>query len=526
MESHVKLCTDKSGGKDGNEFGRNLIDISGTTFDSLSIDTTTNGNSSTKVNYTTEGSLISPLESSIVDSPLEVDHEENCKVLYGETILSRSESTMENSYDCKPEQCMKDSLKEYNMVYTCDMAIGSDGERNVSPDSNVSRLVTNDQVEEPKVTENGVPFDAYINKNKASSEESNAASEEKHYLDPEAKRISLIEGLTVVNCRHEGESYKSTIEETNEKPEASHVMVNNLEDTKMSEECNCDLITKNQEESLLQNNSSLLHIYDDHQGNVKQDKSFTATSMPSLDWKQTNKTKNFGHTIDNLDSSKLTVPSVDLVGDETFEKEGEEDPQHAEVASSAGGELTTSTVTMSIEPCSNKSIFENGGYETRDSVTRLSTESNPDNSNTSCQMQKSPSFNLNLRKEARPEESDQTPLLHQNKSANESLSKQTSLNLVNSMPHAQYEQCMLHSEEMPVEEKIVTMERSYSKKSKAPFIGLLKEEEEAHLLGMAQIQDNHVGTKNTVSSTLPKPKEKRKPRSSFFCSCMCCATVP
>ena len=70
------------------------------------------------------------------------------------------------------------------------------------------------------------------------------------------------------------------------------------------------------------------------------------------------------------------------------------------------------------------------------------------------------------------------------------------------------------------------MERSYSRKSKAPFIGLLKEEEEAHLLNMPQIQHNHVGTKNAVSSTSHKRKEKRKPRSSFFSSCICCATVP
>jgi len=535
MDSHEKLCTDKSVGKDGNEFGSSLIDTSGTTSDSLSIDPTTNGNSLTKVNCTSEDSLTSPLESSIVDSPIEFDHEENCKVLYGKSILSRSGS-MENSHDYKPDQCMKDSLKEYNMVYTCDVSIESNGEyngeRNMLHDSNVSRLVTNDQVEEPKVkvTDAEVQFDAYINNsNNKASQESGATSEENHSVVPEAKRISLIEGLTLVDCRHEeGKSYENKIEETNEKAEASHVMVFTFEGTEMTEQCNCDLVTINQEESFpLQNNSSLLQFYDDHQDNVKQDKSFTATSISNLDWKQTNKTENSGHTIDNPVSSELTVPSLDLDDDEAFEKEGKEDPQHAEAASYAGAELTTSTATMSIiEPCSNKTIFENGGYETRESITRLSTESNPDNPNTSCRMQKSPSFNLDLRKEARPEESDKTPLLHQNKSANESFSKQTSLNLINSMPHGQYEQCMLHSKEMPVEEKIVTMERSYSKKSKAPFIGLLKEEEEAHLLGMAQIQDSHVGTKNTASSTSPKREEKRKPRSFFFSSCMCCATVP
>ncbi|RZC22736.1 hypothetical protein D0Y65_002553 [Glycine soja] len=524
MESHKKLCADKSDGKDRNEFGSSVIDTCGTP---PSIDNT-NGNSLTKVNCTTEDSLTSLLDSSIVDNPLKFDHEENYEVLYGESILSKSGSTMENSHDYKPDQCMKDSLKEYKsgMVYTCDMAIGSNGdtngERKMLPDSNACKLATSDQVEEPKVTENGVPFDvdAYVNNYNKASEESGTVSDQKHFVVPEVKRVSLIAGLTVVDCRHEeGESYKNKIEES----EASRVMVNTFDGTQMSEQCNSDLVTINQEESFpLQYNSSLLHICDDNQDNVKQDQSFTATSMPNSDWKLANETKNFA--IDNHVSSKLTVPSVDLVDDEAFEKR-EEHLQHVKAASSAGAELTTSTATMSIEPSSIYSIFANGGYETRDSVTRLSTESNPDNS-ISCQMQKSPSFNLNLRKEARAEESDKIPLLHQDMSADKSLSKKTSQNLIKSVPHDDYEQCMLHIEEMPVQEKIVTMERSYSRKSKAPFIGLLKEEEEAHLLNMPQIQHNHVGTKNAVSSTSHKRKEKRKPRSSFFSSCICCATVP
>ncbi|KAK7393728.1 hypothetical protein VNO78_22292 [Psophocarpus tetragonolobus] len=537
MESHEDLLTtDESGSKDGNEFGSSLVDTCGTAYDSPSIGKNINDNSLTKVNCTTENSLTSLLESSIVDNPHKFDHEENCKVLYGEIILSRNGSTTEKSYDYKPlpDQCRKDSLKKYKsgMVNICDIAVRSNGycngERNILLDSNVFRLSTSDRVEEPKVTENGVPFDAYVNINNSNkaSEESGAASEEKHFMVPEAKSISLIAGLTVVDCRHEErESYQNKIEETNEKPEATHDMVNTFKGTEMSEQCNSDLVIINQKESFpMQNNSSLLDIYDDHQDNVKQDKSFTAISMPNSDLKQTNESKSFGSTIDNFDSSKLKVPSVDLVDDEAFEKEREENLQQAEAASPAGAELTNSTATMSIEPYCNNSIFANGGYETRDSVTRLSTESNPDNA-ISCQMQKSPSFNLSLRKEARAEDSDQIPLLHQDKSANESLSKLTSLNVIKSMPHDEYQECILHGEEMPPEEKIVTMERSYSKKPKAPFIGLLKEEEEAHLLDMPQLQDNHAGKKNAVSST-SKRKEKRKARSSFFSSCMCCATVP
>ncbi|KAK7345920.1 hypothetical protein VNO77_16536 [Canavalia gladiata] len=533
MEFHEKLLsTDKSDGEDGDEFGSSLMGTSGTKSDSPSIGNNTIGNSLTMVNSTTEDSLNSLLESLIVDNPLKFDHQENCKVLYEESKLSRDISTTENSHDYKLDECVKGSLKEHKsgMVNTYEMAIESNGdcmgERTIALDSSVFGVANIAQVEQPKVTENGLQFDTYLNK---ASYERSATSEPKHSVVSEAETGFHIAGLTVVDCIHEeGGTYKNKIEGTNEKPEASHVMVNTFEGTEMSEQCNFDLVTIYQEESFsLQNSSSLLHINDYHQDNVKQTKSFSATSMPNSDWKHTNESKNFGTNIDNLDS--LTVPSVDLVDDETFEKEGENYSQHTEAASSAEAELTTSAATMSIEPCSNSSTFANGGYETRDSLARFSTESNTDNPNISCQIQKSPSFNLNLRREARPEESDQTPLLHQDKFASKSLENHIGYNLINSMPHAEYNQCMLPSEEMPVEEKIVTMERSYSKKSKAPFIGLLKEEEEeAHLLVMPQTQHNHIGTAKIVkevSSTSAKEKEKRKPRSFFFSSCMCCATV-
>ncbi|CAK8570707.1 unnamed protein product [Lathyrus sativus] len=161
--------------------------------------------------------------------------------------------------------------------------------------------------------------------------------------------------------------------------------------------------------------------------------------------------------------------------------------------------------------------FANGGYETRESLTRLSTESNPDNLNVTSHMQKSPSFNLNLRTESR-RETDHIPLLC--KSANDSLSNKLSQNLSNSMAHDEYDH---------IEEKIVTMERSYSEISKSSFIGFLKdeEEEEADLLVMEQTQDNNAGLKmEMLSSTSPKGKEKSKFMSHFFTSCMCCATLP
>ncbi|KAK7279291.1 hypothetical protein RJT34_24338 [Clitoria ternatea] len=420
----------------------------GNEFVSIMVDTSETSSDSTSIANNTNGNPIT-------------------KVLHEESKLSINGSR-ENSHYYKPDQCMKGSLKEYtsSMVNAYDITIGSNGDANeettIVLESSVSEIANNAQVEESKATKNGFQPEASLNK--ASDEEL----------------------------------------------EASIAMVKNCEVTEMSEQCYSNVVTTNQEELFpMQSSCSLLHIYDYHQDNVKQNKSFTATSMPNSDWKQTNENKISGITIDNLHSSKLSSPSMDSVDHEAFEKELKEGEDYSQ---------QTEADTISIEPCSNNSTFANGGYESRDSVTRLSAESNSDNPNLSCQMQKSPSFNLNLRMEARPEESDQTPLLHQDESANESLSKiNTSLNLISPMPHPH--------EEMPVEEKIVMMERSYSKKCKAPFIGLLKEEEEAHLLVMPQTHDNLAGATKEVSSTSPKGKEKRKPRSSFFSSCMCCTTV-
>ncbi|XP_045803169.1 dentin sialophosphoprotein-like isoform X3 [Trifolium pratense] len=280
------------------------------------------------------------------------------------------------------------------------------------------------------------------------------------------------------------------VSDENASPEEEKSVVPEVEEstvvaeTNMLEQCSSDMITINQEETFsLQNSSSLLHIYSYNHGNVEQTESFTVASMPKSD-------------------------------EEAIEKEREEYSQHAEATSLIVEELTTS-----IELSSNSSLFANGGYETRDSVTRLSTESNPDDKNITCHMQKSPSFNLNLRIEAKQEESDQIPLLRE--SANDSLSNKASLNLSNSMPHDEYDH---------IEEKIVTMERSYSEVSKSSFIGFLKEEEEARLLVMEQTQDNNVGSKVEVkvvsSSTSPKGKDRRNFRSFFFTNCMCCATVP
>ncbi|TYI38640.1 hypothetical protein ES332_A02G042200v1 [Gossypium tomentosum] len=171
----------------------------------------------------------------------------------------------------------------------------------------------------------------------------------------------------------------------------------------------------------------------------------------------------------------------------------------------------------------------NGDYNNqKESVGRFSLESNPDTINS--QMRKSPSFDLDLRIHARAEDSDQTPLLFQDKTTIESFSTQAEekANTENGENPSQYES-------MATEEKAVTLERSDSEKSRTPFLGFLKEDEEEadeHNMLMEKNpkkQGNQSATNKTTTkvstSVTTKGKVKRKPITAFFGTCMCCATV-
>ncbi|KAK8585694.1 hypothetical protein V6N13_050667 [Hibiscus sabdariffa] len=171
----------------------------------------------------------------------------------------------------------------------------------------------------------------------------------------------------------------------------------------------------------------------------------------------------------------------------------------------------------------------------RESVGRLRMESNPD----STTMPKSPSFDLDLRIDARAEESDQTPLLYQDKTTIDSFSSQPDVT-DHEKPVADTENGGTPSlyQSMAAQENGVTLERSDSEKSKTPFLGFLKEDEEAdnNMLMKPKKQDDQSTTKETtaskdsvsvkaVTSGTTKGKVKRKPRASLFGTCMCCATV-
>lgn len=132
------------------------------------------------------------------------------------------------------------------------------------------------------------------------------------------------------------------------------------------------------------------------------------------------------------------------------------------------------------------------------------------------ELRKSPSFVFDHSMEPRPEESDQTPLLHHKKIHTRSPS------IFNGDP--------IQNQVVPAEEKTIKVERSDSDKSRVPFQNLLKKDEEkANVAVKPKEQDNEKKgveeplTGDTKEVQVTNANGKPKPRRSFLASCICCA---
>ncbi|MED6145817.1 hypothetical protein PIB30_028687 [Stylosanthes scabra] len=493
-----------------------------------------------------------------VDNSLVHELEENHKVLH-------AESTSENSLDYNSGECLQE-ICMFNTSEHDKSPIGpngdSNGERIEEPISSVSVISTNnDEAERPK--ENGHQFDDCDdnNPNKTDLDETSSVSEDQnHYLVfPEAE-----------DCTEVRQDYDRKFKEACQNPETSHAAEQVPE---LLEQCNSHLVTIDHVESFsLQNSDSLLHIYSYQVGNENHTKNQNASSISSSDCEDysglveatsvndknhnNNASEDQNHHLVVAEAEAIPLVAVSkIIGcieeqEEDYKKKIEEEtyriPQVSyatdngledrEFLEQCNSHLVTidhvesfsfqnsnsllhvynyqessekqfedySVIVAAIsaseandhctEPCPNNSTFENGGYEeTRESTstktaTRFSTESNSDNADIcSFQIQKSPSLNLSLQ----IEESDQSPLLYEDKCS---------------------------TSEMPMEEeKIVTMERSYTEKSK--YSEKDDDDEQGNIAGTYETSEKK------VTATMPKSKEKRKAMSSFFINCMCCATV-
>ncbi|KAF8401760.1 hypothetical protein HHK36_012706 [Tetracentron sinense] len=168
------------------------------------------------------------------------------------------------------------------------------------------------------------------------------------------------------------------------------------------------------------------------------------------------------------------------------------------------------------------SAFASCDSEAQESVETI-MESNPENLNIHVEVSKPASFDFDFQVEARTEESDQTPMLYQEKTANKTVANEAEVVVGVGNPVAETEfsahkevscQDPLQYEEMPVERKVATLERTDSEKLRNPLIASKKTVEHEWNL-----------TANKLMATSPKGSEKRRPKSSLFSNCLCCAAV-
>ncbi|XP_054820330.1 uncharacterized protein LOC129319323 isoform X1 [Prosopis cineraria] len=137
------------------------------------------------------------------------------KDLEEEGQFSRSGSEMENSQDFEADLSVGDYNGDGNTV----LAPGAYG------------IFDTDQVEEPKVTENGRHFDVFIDNNRTSDEISTTPVQQ-DLMVPEAEGDDgIISGSTVIKCRaaDEENNEDKVIEEIDKRPEASHAMLKGLD---------------------------------------------------------------------------------------------------------------------------------------------------------------------------------------------------------------------------------------------------------------------------------------------------------
>ncbi|KAL8026350.1 hypothetical protein ABFX02_14G020700 [Erythranthe guttata] len=132
---------------------------------------------------------------------------------------------------------------------------------------------------------------------------------------------------------------------------------------------------------------------------------------------------------------------------------------------------------------------------------------------TKVELRKSPSFDFGLPFVAMREESERTPLLYQERPKIRSLSTSSTMRFQNRSVQTEILGSSLRYEAVEVEEKTIRMEGGKSESSEGSYVNLENKE-----VTIAKQEDCAVVTS-------PKGNGKRKPKSSIFTTCMCCAAA-
>lgn len=155
--------------------------------------------------------------------------------------------------------------------------------------------------------------------------------------------------------------------------------------------------------------------------------------------------------------------------------------------------------------------------------------SNETVTNASCigaqvELRKSPSFDFGISFDTRSEESDQTPLLYQDKTARRSLSTCSNLRFPNTIVQTEFVGKPLQFQAVQVEEKTIRMERSNSESAQN---SLNNKQEKANAVTKETHENgpNASPSRDAVADSSPKGNGRRKARSSLFTTCICCTAA-
>lgn len=160
---------------------------------------------------------------------------------------------------------------------------------------------------------------------------------------------------------------------------------------------------------------------------------------------------------------------------------------------------------LEIPPCSTTEISQGFGLEPKLRDTGMQV-----------MLRKSPSFDFGIVPyDARSDESDQTPLLYNDRSAApRRVSSCSTLGFQSVSVQTEYLENSLQYEAEEVEEKTIQMERSNSESLRMKTVALPNNDEKVNVIVKSTQQD--------CDLVSPKGTGKKKMRSSLFTTCICC----
>ena len=547
-QEEKKVCEDKFEPKDGEDISNGLSNVTTPLTVLSGLGEKSDEGCSTEVSLIENDSSDSESEPepqiiSVANSPNPhqqvPETKDKCMILSEETrLIGKEWENGEDKPDYNPTEACQDLVKESKTEDSNAFQSESttvEQKEAVNPYSSVSNEEC--QSQEAKVAENGELVVSCTNNFNGVPEKNSQESEGNIVITPEVGIISS--ELNTVGCDNKEEESieKRIVEEKEENTEPLHAIEIKTEEAKTREE---NPFPVDQSEAVLPPQPSLSLVQSDHQQeSVLRPETVQNEDQSIQEFNQDSCGEFLATKASTFDCTSLTADILVSMNELTVDRPKQDVKQCVEGPEVKAAETKISS-KGSAEQCAKSEISrESVERLSTGSLERLSTDSDPDNLNIHSQMRKSPSFNIDLQNEESESESDKTPLLYQDKAPIQSSPSQDDVSLGDPLRLNGCDQVLTQYQEMPlpVEEKVVKLERSDSEKSKTPFLGFLKEDEEGHIVVTPQKHSSNgsanqketkdlwkSSSKEATSSNSPKTKAKRKARSSLFGNCMCCAT--